>query len=116
MARQTHRGDIAMSLSDLTHSPSPVPRKRLNNKERAKIAMARAGSVPSALPSDSRYLRSEAWQALPGSTPVTLEARTGCCWPLSGSPMLFCNNAITPGRLPYCPDHLKRYKTKETTE
>ena len=105
-----------MSLSDLTHSPSPVPRKRLNNKERAKIAMARAGSVPSALPSDSRYLRSEAWQALPGSTPVTLDKRSGCAWPIGApSPQHFCNEAKT-GKTAYCEAHLKRYKTKETTE
>lgn len=96
--------------------PSPVPRpapKRhgnyggINNKTRAKIAEARDGTAQQ---QDSRFLRSEAWLPLPGSTPVPLGTRTGCCWPVTDKPPhLFCNQTIESGKYPYCPDHLKRY-------
>lgn len=41
---------------------------------------------------DATPLKPGAWDALPGTTPVSLDDRTGCCWPIGrGSPFLFCN-------------------------
>lgn len=104
--------------------PSPVPRptpKRhgnyggINNKTRAKIAEARDGTAQQ---QDSRFLRSEAWLPLPGSVPVPLETRTGCCWPCSDTtPHLFCNEPVPSGsKRPYCPDHLQRYYSPKETK
>lgn len=48
-----------------------------------------------------------AWDALPGTVPVTLEAlgRTGCRWPIGeDAPFLFCGCATADGSS-YCPTH-----------
>lgn len=48
----------------------------------------------------------EAWRALPGSHPVSLEQHhNGCRWPIGeDSPFLFCNEETLEGS-PYCPAH-----------
>lgn len=59
------------------------------------------------LPGDTRRLHGEAWQPLPGTTPVPLaELETGMCkWPVTeGSPFLFCGAATAEGK-PYCAHH-----------
>jgi len=58
-----------------------------------------------------------AWAALPGTTPVTLEAlsRTGCRWPIGeDAPFLFCGCEAAPGSS-YCPTHKHRSTGKGTT-
>lgn len=89
-------------------------KRRLNNKERTKIALARDGEKPAPEPrGDGKWLRSDVWKPLPNSKPVGLMERTGCCWPVDN---LYCNEPIISGRLPYCTEHLKHYRPKETTK
>jgi hypothetical protein len=52
-----------------------------------------------------RLLAAEIWQPLPGSTPVPLDQRTGCAWPIGhGHPFLFCNEPVAAGHS-WCPTH-----------
>lgn len=54
---------------------------------------------------DSKPLFSAAWVALEGSTPVPLDQRTGCAWPLGdGHPFLFCNDPVQDGKS-WCATH-----------
>jgi hypothetical protein len=65
------------------------------------VLAARNGTQPQ---QESRYLRSDAWKALPGSQPVPLDLRTGCHWPLGDRhPFDFCNQEISTGV--YCAQH-----------
>ena len=105
-------------MTDLVYTPrmggiQRGDKRRLNNKERTKIALARDGEKPAPEPrGDGKWLRSDVWKPLPNSKPVGLMERTGCAWPLSEG--LFCNEPIIAGRLPYCTEHLKHYRPKET--
>ena len=59
-----------------------------------------------------------AWEALPGTVPVTLEAlsRTGCRWPIGDdAPFMFCGCEALAGSS-YCPTHRHRATGKGTTE
>lgn len=65
------------------------------------ILAARNGTVAS---QDSRFLKGDAWAPLPGTTPVPLDQRTGCHWPLGDRhPFAFCNDPISTGV--YCAAH-----------
>jgi hypothetical protein len=102
--------------------PGAVPRpaaKRhgnagmVNNKTRDKIREARERQDDGALVPDSRLLSSPVWQPLPGTTPVSLEHRTGCAWPVTrASPHLFCNEPKVRGS--YCQHHHSIYRSKNT--
>ena len=54
--------------------------------------------------SDNRWANSPVWQALPGTTPVTLlDLTTGMCkWPIGDKPTLFCG---APAAGVYCEHH-----------
>lgn len=45
-----------------------------------------------------------AWDPLPGSSPVPLEHRAGCSWPLGESPFTFCNLPVQEGKS-WCEHH-----------
>ncbi len=109
-----------MSLLDLTSSPMNVAArrpKRHGNHNRPKsesvaAARERARDPDGALVPDSKLLASPCWDALPGSTPVSLESRTGCAWPTTrDKPHLFCNLPRLPGK-PYCDHHHSIYRSK----
>jgi hypothetical protein len=55
---------------------------------------------------DTAPLKSKAWVALEGSTPVTLDQRTGCAWPIGENPFMFCNLPLS-GHAHWCPEHVK---------
>ncbi len=103
--------------------PGAVPRQApkrhgnagmVNNKTRDKIRAARERQDDGALVPDSRLLTSPVWQPLPGTTPVSLEHRSGCCWPVTDKPPhLFCNAERMPGK-PYCQYHHSIYRSKTT--
>lgn len=53
---------------------------------------------------DVAALRSRAWEPLPGSSPVPVEMRTGCSWPV-GSPVQMCNEPRMSSLHVYCDVH-----------
>lgn len=55
---------------------------------------------------DPRPLRSEYWQPLPGSIPVSFEDANSrhCRWPVSEDNKLCCGNHVKEGKV-YCPTH-----------
>ncbi len=55
---------------------------------------------------DFSFLKSDAWNPLPGSKPVSLEylKRDQCCWPLGDGPFLFCALPTNDGAQ-YCASH-----------
>lgn len=64
---------------------------------------------------ENRFLASDAWKPLPGSTPTPLETRAGCAWPVtSDRPYLFCNEPKADGKA-YCDHHLTRYRSRGET-
>lgn len=86
--------------------------RKINDKKRAQIMQARSRTTDGALTPDSRLLSSPVWTPLPGTTPVDLEHRKGCAWPVTKSPPhLFCNAEPMPGK-PYCDHHHSIYKRK----
>lgn len=67
---------------------------------------------------DAATLAVGAWNALPGTTPVTLEllARDGCRWPIGeDAPFLFCGCKAAAGSS-YCATHKHRAAGKGTTD
>lgn len=58
------------------------------------------------MPGDFRFMKSEAWNALPGSNPVPLVdlQRHQCSWPLGDGPFLFCALPTIEGNR-YCDAH-----------
>lgn len=59
-------------------------------------------------PADAAPIKASAWDALEGSTPVSLEHRTGCAWPVEKpvgtGTTLFCNLPEQEGKS-WCPTH-----------
>lgn len=53
---------------------------------------------------DQTILQSMAWDPIIGSSPVALEFRIGCAWPVGDKPMLFCNIEVE-GESCYCAEH-----------
>jgi len=106
-----------MSISDLAYTPRSVisrpTDRRLGNPKPQNVTKARDAALAPVAKPESRFMKAQAY-AVPGSTPVPLEKRTGCAWPVTErSPHLFCNEAIPDGhKLPYCADHLNRYHNK----
>jgi hypothetical protein len=67
-------------------------------------------------PINKKVLKGAAWEALPGTSPVALEAATGCRWPIGEeSPFTFCN---APAEGVYCAVHreMSRGAAAVTTE
>lgn len=83
--------------------PKPVTAKPAAEKTAAKAEKPASGLDAASL----RRLRSRAWAALPGTTPVGIMHHTcGCRWPVDGGgETLFCN-AEVPGKGPYCAKHM----------
>jgi hypothetical protein len=55
---------------------------------------------------DTAPLKSKAWLPLPGTTPVPLDQRTGCAWPIGeGHPFLFCNEPVHETGHSWCKVH-----------
>ncbi len=75
-------------------------------KARSHFAFGEIAPNPHPVPPDDKPLRSSAWLALPGTTPVDFGRQTGCKWPLGdgSTSYLFCNEACAEGS-PYCPTH-----------
>jgi hypothetical protein len=83
-------------------------------QEKARKARTAAAAKPHAgltayvslgEPEPAVILKPGAWTPLPGSTPVPLDLRTGCAWPVSvDSPWLFCNDPVQEGKS-WCPHH-----------
>jgi hypothetical protein len=99
---------------------------------RAAVQIQRATKVPKAEAKETRHKGADAYRILhairtrqevatriaavapklpksrivPGSKPVTLFERTGCCFPVNeGGPFLFCDQPLH-GRVLYCDAHL----------
>lgn len=90
----------------------PKPKQHGNAGKPATHVIRRARGDDGALMPDSRLLTSPCWDPLPGTTPVALEDRTGCAWPVTrDSPHLFCNGPKMPGK-PYCRHHHSIYRSK----
>lgn len=78
----------------------------------AKAQRAKSEASPDLLEAQLPIISQKAWDALPGSSPVPLEQRTGCKWPIGQhSPFLFCN-APTGEKGRYCPHHEERSRSK----
>lgn len=91
--------------------PSKAKRER-SAAERPKLGKADFnGGKPLAEGLSLRLLDSDAWDALPGTVPVPIEAhKTGCRWPI-GDPLQpgfgFCG-CETEGKAVYCSLHRRR--------
>lgn len=82
--------------------------KKPKAKPRPKPAFLRklAPLLPAAL-AKPEPVRTDVWTALPGSSPVAIEAHRegGCRWPLGEDrPFLYCNEVVVGGKV-YCADH-----------
>jgi len=64
------------------------------------------------LEADTRFLKSQAWEKLEGSTPVPLEElkKNECSWPLGDGPFLFC--ALPKHDSRYCATHAHLSKAR----
>lgn len=99
--------------------PRP-PRPRVSKKLRAALKVKpdpKPRQVePNPAPEQFEFSAS-AWQPLPGSAPVSMDAMTGCKWPVgdpySTEPALFCNCMPVEGK-PYCREHSERARGKGT--
>jgi hypothetical protein len=105
-------------MDGLTYTPRMPTAQRgddrkINDKVRNKIHQARERQDDGALTPDSRLLTSAVWDPLPGTTPVSLEHRKGCAWPVTrDSPHLFCNEPTARGS--YCQHHHNLYKVRSS--
>jgi hypothetical protein len=87
-----------------------------NKARAAKAAPPKPAPIklppPDIFAPDAATLAVGAWNALPGTTPVTLEllARDGCRWPIGDdAPFLFCGCKAASGSS-YCATHRHRSK------
>jgi len=107
--RARERNELPGSLA--TADKAKGGRKRATERKKAKprhagITSYVALTAPLLAP-DTKPLKGAAWGALPGTTPVPLEQRTGCAWPIGDGPFLFCNAPVKEGRS-WCPHHFAR--------
>lgn len=93
---------------------APPLRKSTKFKEEPKPRRPRDqfGNKMSGLGEDKKPLSSPAWSPLPGSVPVGLMERTGCCFIVSrDSPFLYCDRPTEKG-VSYCTHHIQVMKPK----
>jgi GcrA cell cycle regulator len=93
-----------------------------NKARAAKTAPPKPARItlppPEIFTPDAATLAVGAWNALPGTTPVSMEllARDGCRWPIGeDAPFLFCGCKATAGSS-YCATHKHRATGKGTTD
>lgn len=109
--------------------PTATARVKASAKRRSEVFLARKALAQANTPvkidkikprpvvndgvpadADMRFLRGRAWQPLPDTTPVALEAlgKAGrdnkCHWPLFDKPFLFCAASTGDGNV-YCETH-----------
>jgi len=110
-ARERNELPRAIATADKTKGGRATAKRRKAERKKAKprhagITNYVALTAPLLAP-DTKPLKGAAWGALPGTTPVPLEQRTGCAWPIGDGPFLFCNAPVKEGRS-WCPHHFAR--------
>jgi len=120
-----------LGLEQRTKSSAPKGKNGSAGKYRGVVVAARRARAAKAAPPkparitlppiftpDAATLAAGAWDALPGTIPVTLEAlaRDGCRWPIGDdAPFLFCGCQQASGSS-YCATHRHRAAGKGTTD
>lgn len=93
---------------ETAHKPETGPWKRAaREREMRQRILSKIKAKRPTIPTDATPSKAEAWEALPGSNPVSLAdlSAAACRWPIGQeSPYLFCGKAHGPGRS-YCPEH-----------
>lgn len=97
----THRNNIKLA-SPYVRQTTPKHKPRYRRGTRGINNMPRVINQPYR-PPDSRAVNPCAFDPLPGSRPVVLMERDGCCWPVGAEMVqLFCNQGCKGA---YCTEH-----------